>query len=138
MFLRMDRIAQLVKESLETGERFGHYRLHAWVVMANHVHALLTPEIDPTRLIASLKGTTARAANKVLGRTGEPFWQAECYDRSVRDEDEFRRICTYIEENPVKARVVTNASAFPGRAHTKRLDESSRGSDESPRHRLRL
>jgi hypothetical protein len=56
MFLRLDSVAQLVKNSFETGERLGHYRLHAWVVMANHVHILITPEVDPTRSIASLKG----------------------------------------------------------------------------------
>jgi REP element-mobilizing transposase RayT len=112
MFLRLDSVAQLVKNSLETGERLGHYRLHAWVVMANHVHILITPEVDPTRSIASLKGVTARAANKLLGRTGEPFWQAECYDRWVRGEDEFRRLCTYIEQNPVKVGLVTDTIAF--------------------------
>jgi REP element-mobilizing transposase RayT len=112
MFLRMERIAQLVQDSLQTGEKLGHYRSHAWVVMANHVHTLLTPEIDAARLINSLKGTTARAANKLLGRAGEPFWQAECYDRRVRNEDEFRRISAYIEENPVKAGLVTDGSAF--------------------------
>lgn len=112
MYLRLEPIAQIVKDSLQIGERLGHYRLHAWVVMANHVHLLVTPEIAPARLIASLKGTTARAANKVLGRTGEPFWQAECYDHWVRDEKEFRRIWSYIEGNPVKAGLVSDATAF--------------------------
>jgi putative transposase len=112
MYLRMEPIAQIVRDSLETGERLGHYQLHAWVVMANHVHVLVTPKINPARLIASLKGTTARAANKLLGRTGEPFWQAECYDHWVRNEDEFRSIWSYIEENPIKAGFVIDASAF--------------------------
>jgi REP element-mobilizing transposase RayT len=112
MFLRQEPIAQLVKDSLETGERLGHYHLHAWVVMSNHVHTLISPGIDPSRLIGSLKGTTARAANKLLGRTGEPFWQGECYDHWVRDENEFRRICVYIEENPVRAGLVPNAAEF--------------------------
>jgi putative transposase len=32
----------------------------------------------------SLKGYTAREANKLLSRTGEPFWQKESYDHWVR------------------------------------------------------
>jgi hypothetical protein len=28
----------------------------------------------------SLKGASAREANRVTGRTGEPFWQKESYD----------------------------------------------------------
>ena len=130
MFLGLDTVAQVVKGSLEKGEQLGHYQLHAWVVMANHVHALLTPHIAPSRLVASLKGATARAANRLLGRTGEPFWQAECYDRWVRNEDEFRRIRSYIEQNPVKAGLVTEPAAFRWSSAYGRLDESRRCSHE--------
>jgi hypothetical protein len=49
----------------------------------------------------------------LLGRTGEPFWQAECYDHWVRDEEEFASIRFYIEQNPVKASLVTEAARFP-------------------------
>jgi hypothetical protein len=71
--------------------------------MANHVHVLLLPLVSPPRLLQSLKGATARAANRILGRSGETFWQAESYDHWVRDEREMERIVAYIENNPVKA-----------------------------------
>jgi len=59
-----------------------------------------------------LKGAPARDANGALGRTGETFWQAEFYDHWVRDEKEWRRIADYIENNPVKAGLVTRASDY--------------------------
>ena len=130
MFLRQGAVAQLVKDSLYKGEQLEHYELHAWVVMANHVHALLTPRIAPGRFIASLKGATARAANKLLRRTGEPFWQAESYDRWVRNEDEFFKIRSYIEQNPVKAGLVTEPTTFRWSSAYERLDESRRCSHE--------
>lgn len=111
-FLRLDPVARVIEHSLHIGEQLGHYQLHAWVIMANHVHVLLTPAIHPSRLMASLKGSTAREANKLLGRTGERFWQGEYYDRWVRNEDEFRRIRDYIERNPVKAGLVNEPAAF--------------------------
>ncbi len=120
MFLKEKNIARLVVDSLNKGEQLGHYRLHAWVIMANHVHVLLTPGIHPRQLVASLKGTTARHANQLLGRTGQPFWQAECYDRWVRDEEEFRRICSYIENNPVKAGLSAEPAAFAWSSASKR------------------
>ena len=49
----------------------------------------------------------------MLGRTGQPFWQAESYDHSVRDERESDRIKAYIENNPVKAGLVANAEDYP-------------------------
>jgi REP element-mobilizing transposase RayT len=71
--------------------------------MANHVHMLITPKIDPSRMMQSLKGYTARESNRLLNRTGDPFWQSESYDHWIRDEAEFDRIRRYIEENPVHA-----------------------------------
>ena len=109
-WLRRDDVAQIVADSLHFGrQNLGHYHLHAWVVMANHVHVLLTPLMSPSQLQKSLKGFTARAANQILGRTGEPFWQRESYDHWVRNEDEFRRIVGYIEKNPVRAGIVARA-----------------------------
>jgi REP element-mobilizing transposase RayT len=112
MFLRQDAIAKLVVESLHRGAELGHYELASFVVMANHVHVLLLPKIPPSRLMKSLKGCTAREANRLLGRTGEPFWQRESYDHWVRDEREWRRIEFYIENNPVKAGLVSGAEEY--------------------------
>jgi hypothetical protein len=62
--------------------------------------------------LKSLKGVTAREANKILGRTGEPFWQHESYDHWVRNAEEFERIRLYIENNPVKAGLAAQPSAY--------------------------
>ncbi len=65
-----------------------------------------------TRLYPPLKGTTARQANRLLGRTGEPFWQAESYDHWARKDDEFRRISSYIEQNPARAGLLKEPEYF--------------------------
>src|ERR1022692_4147669 len=91
----------------------GHYALHAFVVMPNHIHLLATPSLPLPKLTRSLKGITAKRANAMLGLTGSPFWQEESYDHSVRHEREFEKIRNYIEENPVRARLVKEASEYP-------------------------
>ena len=53
-----------------------------------------------------------REANRLLGTTGEPFWQRESYDHWVRDDAEWKKIATYIENNPVRAGLVTRADQF--------------------------
>jgi putative transposase len=102
MFLRHDEIASIVEASLYRGESVGNYELGAFVIMANHVHASLLPKISVSLLMKSLKGYTAREANKLLGRAGTPFWQKESYDHWVRNEAEWYRIKAYIENNPVR------------------------------------
>jgi putative DNA methylase len=102
-FLRQSAIAGVVLASLQYGKEIKHYDLHAWVIMPNHVHLLLTPDVSVSKLLNSLKAATARRANLILQRTGQPFWQDESYDHSVRNRDEFQRIRHYIENNPVAA-----------------------------------
>jgi REP element-mobilizing transposase RayT len=80
--------------------------------MPNHVHLLATPNVELPKLTKSLKGITARRANAMLALTGSPFWQEESYDHLVRDTTEFDRIRDYIEQNPVHARLVNEASEF--------------------------
>jgi REP-associated tyrosine transposase len=75
LWLGREEVARLVAESLKYADYvLGFYRLHAWVVMANHVHLLVSPTVAPARFLQSIKGYTAREANRLLGRTGEPFW----------------------------------------------------------------
>jgi REP element-mobilizing transposase RayT len=88
------------------------FDLHAYVIMPNHVHMLVTPRVDPRKFMQSVKGYTAREANRLLDRTGEPFWQSESYDHWVRSDEEFQRITRYIEDNSVKAGIVTRAENF--------------------------
>jgi len=113
MYLWQPDVAQIVVDSIHRGVSLGHYELGAYVVMANHVHLLIQPMIPPDRLMKSLKGATAREANRLLGRTGEPFWQKESYDHWVRDHTEFFRIRAYIENNPVKAGLVRSPEDYP-------------------------
>jgi putative transposase len=80
--------------------------------MANHVHLLITPRVEVSKAMHSLKRFTARKSNRILTLTG-PFWQDESYDHLVRDEVEFRRIVNYIEMNPVKAGLVTTPRSVP-------------------------
>jgi REP element-mobilizing transposase RayT len=112
LYLRQPDIAQLVVDSIHAGVELGHYELGAYVVMANHVHLLIRPAVAPDRLLKSLKGSTARYANRLLGRTGEPFWQKESYDHWVRNQSEFEKIRAYIEANPVKTGLVRSPEDF--------------------------
>ena len=96
-------LADLVEGALRhfDGQR---YDLHAWVVMPNHVHALLTPgeERRLADIVRSWKTFTARRANAYLGLEGR-FWQREYFDRYIRDERHFETVVRYIENNPVVA-----------------------------------
>ena len=111
MYLAMPSIAQLVANSIEGGS-LSDYLLHAWVIMPNHVHLLITPQEDVAKLMQKLKGTTAREANQMFSRAGVPFWQHESYDHLVRNADEYWRIADYIVQNPVQAGLAASAEEY--------------------------
>ncbi|MGH9608948.1 MAG: REP-associated tyrosine transposase [Bryobacteraceae bacterium] len=113
MFLKQPDIAGLVAESIRCGAEIGHYTMHSWVIMPNHVHLLLTPHVSLSKLLGSLKAMTSKRANRLLCRSGQPFWQDESYDHVVRNDDEFRRIQRYIESNPVKACLAAEPEQYP-------------------------
>ena len=112
-YMRQPAIADMIVEAIQyNADTLGHYRLHAYVVMPNHVHVLATPAIALPKLTKSLKGITAKRGNSMLGLTGSPFWREESYDHLVRHEREFYTIKNYIEENPVRAGLVTEATEY--------------------------
>ena len=82
------------------------YDLAAYVLMPNHVHALVKLKTDHPLpgILHSWKSFTAKAINKALGRTGS-VWQPEYWDRLIRNERHFSACRTYIRDNPNKARL---------------------------------
>ncbi|MDR1967735.1 MAG: DUF1156 domain-containing protein [Burkholderiaceae bacterium] len=102
-WLRDPNIAQVVEQALchFDGQR---YRLHSWCIMPNHVHVLMTPlhDYSLSSILHTWKSFTAKEANKHLRREGA-FWQAEYFDRVIRNDEHFNKVVEYIENNPVKA-----------------------------------
>ncbi len=112
-YLRQPALADMVVEAIRYNAiELGHYRLWAFVVMPNHVHLLVTPVAPLPKITKSLKGITAKRANLMLALTGRSFWQEESYDHLVRHEGEFEKSRSYIEENPVRAGLVAEASKY--------------------------
>ena len=112
-YLHQPAIAGMMVEVIRySADVLRHFTLHAFVVMPNHVHILLSPRIDLPKLTKSLKGFSARQANRILGLTGTRFWQEESYDHLVRDQSEFESIRHYIEQNPVRAGLAREASEY--------------------------
>jgi REP element-mobilizing transposase RayT len=110
--LRRPEIATLVVESWHHFDA-RRYRLHAWVVMPNHVHLVATvlPGFPLARIVRDWKSYTAHAIRKQTGRGA--VWHAGYWDRFIRDEDHYDAAVEYVERNPVVAGLVAHPEAWP-------------------------
>jgi putative transposase len=80
------------------------YRLDAWVIMPNHIHAIVEPVEGMTlgEILKSWKGGSGREINVALGRQGT-LWQREPFDHIVRSGEQMEHFRHYIAQNPAKA-----------------------------------
>jgi REP element-mobilizing transposase RayT len=104
------RIAAVAEQCLlhYDGQR---YRMLAWVVMPNHIHALAQFHTDwpVNKVVHTWKSYVAHEANKILGRSGS-FFQRDYFDRYIRNEEHFENAVKYIEWNPVTAGLAKHPS----------------------------
>ena len=110
-FLKNDQVAKIIQDNLlhYDGRK---YNLINWCIMPNHVHVLIEVlEGTLTEILRSWRSYTAHEANKVLGRTGQ-FWMEEYFDRYIRDAQHFRDVMDYIDNNPLKAGLASQASPW--------------------------
>jgi len=83
--------------------------VHAYVLMTNHVHLLLTPaRVDGvSRLMHGLGSNYVPYFNRRYGRTGS-LWERRPYVCLVSNDRYLLSCYRYIEQNPLRARMVTD------------------------------
>ena len=106
LLTRMDVCAAVTTAWLALPCRFPSVRLDAFVVMPNHVHGIVILMADggPSlgQVLRAFKSISAIAANRLLGRCGEPLWQRNYYERVIRRERELEHVREYIANNPAR------------------------------------
>jgi len=87
--------------------------VHAWVLMSNHVHLLVTAggPGSPSALMHRVGLAYGKATNRRYGRTGT-LWE-DRFDASPVDGDRYALGCSrYIELNPVRAGIVDHPADY--------------------------
>ena len=99
--------------------------IHAYVLMTNHVHLLVTPKDENSSggMMQSLGRRYVRYFNNRHGRTGT-LWEGRYKSAIVDSDSYFFTLCRYIELNPVRANMVGHPgeylwSSFGASAHGK-------------------
>jgi putative transposase len=92
--------------------------IHAYVLMTNHVHLLVTPGESGAvaAMLQEMGRRYVRVINTIHGRTGT-LWEGR-FKSSLIDTEAYLLAChRYIELNPVRAGIATHAAAYPWSSH---------------------
>jgi putative transposase len=107
---RNERWARLLIDTLYQ-YRSSAYLLHEFVIMPDHIHALITPKTSLERAVQFIKGGFSFRAKKELGSNWE-VWQKGFSDHRIRDARDYAEHVLYIWQNPVRARFCLRPKEF--------------------------
>jgi REP-associated tyrosine transposase len=107
---RRETTAKLLIETLAQYRDAGKFLLYEFVIMPDHIHALLTPaeQISLERAMQFIKGRFSYRLKK-----RGPVWQASFTNHRIRDIDDYEHHREYIRMNPVRAHLAPKPEAYP-------------------------
>ena len=98
--------ARRVRDSLlYADQQQGHFDLHAWVILHNHVHALLDPHTGTVRIAETIMDASELSCAR-------RFWERESWERPVRSRVEYLKTVEYIHKHPVRDNLVERAEQW--------------------------
>jgi putative transposase len=129
-FFKSDRIKQVFAETLDQACERHRARLIAWVLMPEHFHLLVLPDLpeSPMRvLLSAVKSPVGKAVinrwrqlkARILARITDPsgdphFWlPGGGYDRNIWSREEFHEKLKYIHQNPVRRGLASTPEEWP-------------------------
>jgi putative transposase len=102
-------------------DRFPQLVLDEFIIMPNHLHAILAfvgagiapPDAATMKsghlnlyslpaVIGAFKSISTIKINRLLSRSGLPFWQRSYYEHIIRNSGDMKNAQRYILENPLK------------------------------------
>lgn len=108
----------------ELKDAFG-VKVYAYCLMTNHVHLLLAPGESVAGLGQLMKALAARATryrNRLEGRS-DTLWESRYKSSVVQSDSYLLACCRYIELNPVRVRMVSDAADYPWSSYRIRVGD---------------
>jgi putative transposase len=109
-FFQVEETARLMISTLQGYREKGSFAMHAFVVMPDHVHVLMTPahEVSLEKAVQLMKGGFSFRLKSRFD-----VWERGHFDKRIKDQPGYEACVGYIHENPVKAGFVKAVEEFP-------------------------
>jgi REP element-mobilizing transposase RayT len=100
--------------AIEEQAELGHCINHAWVLMPDHVHWLLS--LTDTRPLGQVVAASKASSARALKRTGlveRSPWQPKYYEHRVRTDEDLQSQARYLVANPLRAGLAARLADYP-------------------------
>ena len=124
------KISKVIIDELEHRRTNQETRLFCYCIIPDHLHILIGLHENYTkeegafgeRTVQNWISAFKRYTAKILRETFnvEPFWQSNFYHHVIRKDESLLEICSYILNNPVTKRMVSNWEEYP---YSKMVDD---------------
>ena len=116
-------MAQLLVDVLAENRRKKRFLLHAFVIMPDHFHPLLTPaeEIPLEKALQFIKGGFSYRAKREI-HFALQIWEASFVNHRIRDARDYQHHHAYIWQNPVRAGLSERPELFAWSSASLRME----------------
>jgi putative transposase len=107
---QVEQNATLFLDILQEQRTKNRIQLHAFVIMPDHIHLLLTraPDVSLEKAMQYIKGNFSFRLKSKLD-----VWQPGYDSRRIIDTNDYTTHQTYIHQNPIRANVASEPSLYP-------------------------
>jgi putative transposase len=105
-----DAAKQVIVDAMAFYRQRGDWRLHGFVIMANHVHVVVSQaEISLSGVIGNFKKWIS---NHLGGQSEEPLLERRFDDNAITHVKELWQVVDYVHNNPVRIGLVRRATDY--------------------------
>jgi putative transposase len=107
---QVEQNANLLIEVLQEQRAKDRLQLHAFVIMPDHIHLLLTstPEISLEEAMQYIKGSFSFRLKSKLN-----VWERSYTNHRITDARDYLTHITYIHKNPIRANLISDPELYP-------------------------
>jgi putative transposase len=107
---QVEQNATLFLDILQEQRTKKRIQLHAFVIMPDHIHLLLTraPDVSLEKAMQYIKGNFSFRLKSKLD-----VWQPGYDSRRIIDTNDYTTHQTYIHQNPIRANLASEPSLYP-------------------------
>jgi REP element-mobilizing transposase RayT len=96
-----ETVSAAIWESVAFRQKRGDWFVHLWLLMPDHLHALITfpKDCEFMKVLANWK--------EIVAKRTTTRWQRDFFDHRLRSDESLQEKANYIRENPVRKGLVT-------------------------------